>query len=200
MRRLPLPQKPLLAVFAACALLSVQAFAKPRITGLEFPIGEPADRPVARVFIAELGQGAQKRGFFRVALLPLTSASGVQIRFLLPEPAALLEIPATLKGLCNLDAQEFRNVAFLAPNDTAPRLQVEEITPKKDHWQLKNIKWTSAGALGEASECQLLLRGPECGKFVVPGSVPPIPPLQELLQPSPSPKTIQPHAQLPSVR
>lgn len=180
-------KKPLLLAASLLALVATPAIAKPKISGLEFPIGQSADRPLARVFIAELGQSAQKRGFFRVALLPAVSASGVKIQFLLPEPAVLTEIPATLRSIASMEAQELHKVTFLAPNDPAVRLSVEEVFMQRDHWQLKRVKWTTGGAQGEASECQLLLRGPECGKFVVPDATPPIPTLQELLQPRHAP-------------
>jgi hypothetical protein len=187
MRTSTLLPKAFLGAFAVCAALAVSALAKPKITGLEFPIGQPADRPAARVTIAELGQGAQKRGFFRVALLPMAAANGMQIRFLLPEPGVLLEIPQTLRGIASLDAQEFHNVTILAPNDPTPRLEVEEIVPKKDHWQLKRVKWRSASRAGEVQECHLLLSGPECGQFAHLSPAQPIPSLRELLQPVPAP-------------
>jgi hypothetical protein len=182
MRRLSEALKPLVTAVGIFTALPSSLVAKPKINGLEFPIGQPADRPIARVSIAELSQTAQKRGLFRVALLPAVSASGVQVQFLLPEPAVLSEIPATLKSVAGMESQDLRNVTFLAPNDPGPRLFVEEIFMQRDHWQLKRLKWTLGGTQGEAGECQLLLRGPDCGKFVVPDSQSPIPSLQELLK------------------
>jgi hypothetical protein len=176
-----LPAVFLLAV-ASYADCLVPASAKPKVAGLEFSIGQPADRPAARVSISELGQGAQKRGFLRVALLPLASVKGLQIRFLLLDPSSLLEIQETIKALTSLDAQEFHNVTFLSAADPHPRLTVEEIIPQKDRWLLKRITWSAGSKKGAAAECHLLLQGTEIGQFVSRDSSQSIPPLQDLLQ------------------
>ena len=74
-----------------------------KINGLHFTLGEPIDHPVAKVTIAELVQGAQKRGFLRISLLPVALAKGMEIRFLRPEIAVLKEVQETLRSMAKLE-------------------------------------------------------------------------------------------------
>lgn len=76
MRRTPQTLKILMTVACFLGAWITAAVAKPKITGLEFPIGLPADRPIARASITELGQSAQKRAFLRVALPPAGGVLG----------------------------------------------------------------------------------------------------------------------------
>lgn len=135
-----------------------------RISGLQFPVGQPADRPVARITISEVTQGAQKRGFLRVAILPMILAEGVDIRFERNALAALEEVGETLKSLVKLEAQEFHNVRIFSGADPEPRLVAAAATPKAGVWLLKRVRIRSDGTQREVSECALAVSGPKAGE------------------------------------
>lgn len=184
------------AAFLSLLLLSLAAptlSAKPGLSGLQFPVGQPADQPSARVSIGEVAQGAQKRGFLRIAVLPLASANGVQIRFLRPDPSVFQEITDTLRSLTKLDAQEFNRIELFAPGETVPRFVAEQASPMPGGWTFKRARFHSAAGDIGVPECFLSLGGPSPGRFSAktlpaegsPGTPSALPTLTELLQTAP---------------
>jgi hypothetical protein len=141
--------------------------AKPGLSGLQFPVGQPADQPAAKVSIAEITQGAQKRGFLKIALLPQVAATGVQIHFLRPDPSVFLEISETLRSLSKLDAQEFHRIECFAPGDPLPRLVAEQASPTPDGWTFKKVRFHPASAPVDVPECSLSVTGPSAGQFSI---------------------------------
>ena len=189
-----LPPWPAAAFLALLLLLAAPAAsAKPGLSGLQFPVGQPADQPSAKVAIEEVIQGAQKRGFLKIALLPLASANGVQIRFLRPDPAVFLEITATLRALTKLEAQELNRIEIFAPGDPIPRFVAEQASPRPDAWSFKRARFHSAGTLIGVPECSLSLLGTSSGQFSAKPIQPEgtsglplaLPTLAELLQAAP---------------
>jgi hypothetical protein len=158
---------PLLVAAVACAVsvdLQVACQAgEAKLSGLQFSIGQPQDAPAARVSIAEVRQGAQKKGFLRVAILPSAVAKGVEIRFERPEPSALGELSETLRMLVKLDAQELNEVSFFVGQETAPRLIAAEAFPAKDHWVLKKVRLRSLDGFREVAVCKLVISGDKAG-------------------------------------
>ena len=186
-----LPPWPAAAFLAFLLLLAAPAAsAKPGLSGLQFPVGQPADQPSAKVAIEEVIQGAQKRGFLKIALLPLTSANGVQIRFLRPDPAVFLEITATLRALTKLEAQELNRIEIFAPGDPIPRFVAELASPNADSWTFKRARFHSGASTITLPECSLSLSGPASGQFSVKSMHPEttsnlpaaLPTLEELLK------------------
>ncbi len=154
-----------LLILSACLCSSPDLWAGDiKISGLQFPVGQPADRPVARIAISEITQGAQKRGFLRVALLPLILARGVDIRFERKGFAALEEVCDILRSLVKLDAQEFHNVRIFSGADPEPRLVAAEAMPKSGIWLLKGVRIRLDGAYRDFSECSLALSGAKAGE------------------------------------
>lgn len=146
-------------------LLPAVAFAgDAKISGLQFTLGQPLDNPTARVSIAEISQGSQKRGFLRIAFLPLVVAKGVDIRFQRPEIAALGEMQEMLHSLVKLDAQELLNVRIFSGTDPVPRLTASEVTPKAGYWHLKKIQLRTGSGIREIAECSLAVSGPLAGQ------------------------------------
>lgn len=144
---------------------SLQANADaPKISGLQFPVGEPADRPAAKVKIEEISQGAQKRGFFRISILPLMVAKGVEIRLQRPDIGALAEIRKTLLSLAKLDAQEFQKLSIFCGDEKTPRLIAELATPTDAAWALKRARIKTAAGFREAAECTLHITGEHAGQ------------------------------------
>lgn len=136
---------------------------EPKASGLQFSIGQPQDAPVARVSILELRQGAQKKGFLRVALLPTMIARGVEIRFERPDAGALGEIQETLRMLAKLEAQEFVELQIFVGKETAPRLLAAEALPMKDHWALKRARIRTLDGFREVAACRLYVSGDRAG-------------------------------------
>ena len=142
-----------------------------KINGLHFTLGQPIEHPAAKVTIAELVQGAQKRGFLRISLLPVALAKGVEIRFLRPEIAALKDVQETLRAMVKLEAQEFRGVQFFVGDETEPRLVAGEALPKGEVWELKRVRIRQAGAIREFEVCTLSLAGERAGELSSGGVV-----------------------------
>lgn len=146
-------------------LVPVVSFAgDAKISGLQFTLGQPLDKPAARVTISEISQGAQKRGFLRIAILPLVVAKGVDVRFQRSEIAVLSEVQETLYSLIKLEAQEFHNLRIFAGTDPVPRLVAAEVTPKAGCWHLKKVQIRTGGEVREIGECSLAVTGPQAGE------------------------------------
>jgi hypothetical protein len=189
-----LPPRPAAAFLALLLLLAAPAAsAKPGLSGLQFPVGQPAEQTSAKVAIEEVIQGAQKRGFLKIALLPLASANGVQVHFLRPDPAVFLEITDTLRALTKLDAQEFNRIELFAPGETVPRFVAEQASPTPGGWTFKRARFHSSACDIGVPECFLSLGGPSAGRFSAKarpgegssGAPPALPTLAELLQAAP---------------
>ena len=138
--------------------------AETKIVGLQFTLGQPQDNPAARVIISEITQGSQKRGFLRIALLPVMVAKGVEIRFQRPALAALAELQEVLRSFAKLEAQELQEVRLFAGADPVPRLLAAEVTPKADHWEMKKVRVRVGGTFREIRECTLYFDGPQAGR------------------------------------
>jgi hypothetical protein len=160
------------------------AQSKPSFSGIQFPVGQPADHPVARVSIQEVRQTAHKSGFLRIAFIPCVAAQGVKIRFARPEINVLLEVPDTLKSITQLEAQEFRHVEIFTLEETTPRLTVEEILLKHDVWTLKNLRYQANADLSgvvSVQECQLVFGAGTDGSLVTHGEKKAFKTLREIL-------------------
>lgn len=185
---LPRPAAAFLALFLLLAAPPLVS-AKPRLSGLKFPAGQPASQPAAKVEIEEVVQGAQKRGFLRIALLPLATANGVQIYFLRPDPSVFLEITETLRSLTQMEAQEFLRLEVFAPGDPVPRFAAEQASANSDGWTFKKARFRSGVSSSYVPECSLKVTGPSAGQFSAkhahsensPGPSPSLPTLMELL-------------------
>jgi hypothetical protein len=181
-----------LGLFLLCATPPL-ASAKPKLSGLRFPAGQPASQPAAKVEIEEVVQGAQKRGFLRVALLPLAAANGVQIHFFRPDPSVFQEITDTLRSLTQLDAQEFHWLQVFAPGDPVPRFVAEEASSHSDGWTFKKARFHCGVSSVSVLECTLSVTGPSAGQFQPKnaqsahssGPPPALPTLVELLSVAP---------------
>lgn len=130
---------------------------------MQFTVGQPADKPAAKVTIAEVGQGSQKKGFLRIALLPIVQAKGVDVRMQRPDFSALSEIQHTLRGISKMDAQEFIGVRLFSGDEPAPVLLAQEVSPEPNVWHLKKARIRRGEGMVELSECVLHLSGPKAG-------------------------------------
>lgn len=149
-----------LFMFGFCATVHGQ-----KVAGLAFPIGEPADHPAAKIKIEEISQGSQKRGFFRISILPLMVVKGVEIRLLRPEIGVLTEIQNTLRTMLKLDAQEFQSVAIFCGDEPTPRLLAEVATPIEGSWALKRVRVKTPSGFRESPDGTLHLTGANSGRL-----------------------------------
>ena len=140
-----------------------------KINGLQFYLGQPIDQPAAKVRINELVQGAQKRGFLRISLLPVALAKGVEIRFLRPEIAALKEVQETLRSMVKLEAQELNGIQLFTGDEVTPRLVAREALLKGEAWELKRVRIRQGEAIREFELCTLNLAGERAGELTSGG-------------------------------
>lgn len=127
-----------IALTLICAL-TLQA-AEPRVAGLRFPLGERnGENPPAKAQVEQLVQGAQKRGFFRVAVLPVLVVNGITITFQRPDVTCLSTFHETLLALTKAEKMEMRRLIFVSAQDKVQRLSADELQiPSKNVWILKN--------------------------------------------------------------
>ncbi len=137
-----------------------------KVSGLAFPVGEPADHPAAKVKIEEISQGSQKRGFFRISILPLMVAKGVEIRLQRAEIGVFTEITKTLRSLVKLDAQEFQKVTIFYGDEAAPRLLAEVAIPAEGAWALKRVRVKTPTGFRELADCTLHFTGANSGRLI----------------------------------
>jgi hypothetical protein len=148
-------------IWGLCTIAHAQ-----RIHGLSFPVGEPADDPAAKVRIEEISQGSQKRGFFRISILPLMVAKGVEIRLQRAEIGVLAEMTKALRSLVKLDAQEFQKVTLFYRDEAAPRLLAEVATPVEGSWALKRVRVKTPTGFRELADCTLHFTGANSGRLI----------------------------------
>lgn len=155
-------------IFRLWIFLLLQGIAGARdfkLVGLHFPVGQPADNPAANVSVSEIFQGAQKRGFLRVALLPAIVAKNVEVRFLRPEVEALWEVRETLSALVKMEVQEWQALSLFVGQEKMPRLTAASAVPKGDVWALKGARFWSRGEECELGDCTLSVRGLSAGQL-----------------------------------
>lgn len=179
----------LLALLCLIGLVTRSDCAQPKLSGLQFPAGQPADNPPAKVAVEEVVQGAQKRGFLKIALLPLAAVNGLQIHFNRPDPAVFAEITETLRSLVRMDAQEYNRIEIFAPGDPVPRFTADHASPGPEGWIFKKARFRCPAFNSEIADCSLSFSGPTSGQFSSKSrqteGARTLPALAELLKPNP---------------
>ncbi len=114
--------------------------------------GKDPSRPAAIAQIDEVKLGAQRRGFFRVAALPLIVGEGVVFRFRMPDPSALADLPATFTTIAHADTLELHRVAWFAPGQDQPLLRAETAeVDGTDAWRLTGVEWADGTRAASAT-------------------------------------------------
>ena len=168
---------------ALCLLLlaPIPAGARPIISkpagavGVTVPLmGRDQSKPAASLSAASFGVGSQRRGFFRIGILPLLIASDVRIIFSgePPDPTALADLAPAFKALANTSAVEIHQFAVLLPGKCQPALQAARAEPAgKGDWKLTEV--TLSGPIPmHLPEAILRTGGTEAGQltFVAAGA------------------------------
>lgn len=145
-----------------------------KMQGLRFPVGGRPDAPAARVKIEQVGQGAQKLGFFRVSILPQVVVHGMEIRLRGEDIGSLKEIPKTLAALAKCDALEFQKIAVFLADERIPRLLAERASPDKETWALKRVRIKTSLGFRELREATLHLGATSAGTCTSPDADAPL--------------------------
>lgn len=142
------------------------------LKGLMVPLyvpGKPA--PVAVVRIENLRRDYQRKGFFRIGLLPMVIAEGVTIECF--QPGDLKQVlgqwPAQLAQSAHAGAAELRRVSFRLPGQTTPRLEagVAQLKPN-GCWLLSGeVRFARAGETLVAAEGVLRVTGAQTGRLLL---------------------------------
>jgi hypothetical protein len=125
--------------------------------------------PAAVVHIKTLFTDYQRRGFFRIGLLPLLVAEDVRIEVLQPEETAtaLQGAKKWLNPGTARKALEWRRVQFIFPNETTPRLEAGRVQLSEDGtWRLTDGVVFRAGT-NETRQAEAILQvtGTQAGEL-----------------------------------
>ena len=161
---------------AALWLAGLSGFAAPAspwssAKGVVFPFYAPGSSEPVVTFKAErIFHDHERRGFFRIGLLPLTVGDGVTVELF--QPAAASQHLARLKEWVNPGAAgvvELRRVQFKLPGEPIRELSAGRIRLGKDGaWQLLDgVVWRSGAKVWQAEEAKLHITGPQAGQLVL---------------------------------
>lgn len=124
--------------------------------------------PAAVVRINRIYTDHQRRGFFRIGLLPMLVAEDVRVEVFQPCEAldALQGAKKWLKPASS-QALEWRNVRFVFPQETAPRLEANKLRLSEDGaWKLTDgvvVRWGTNET--HRSEAILQVTGTRAGEL-----------------------------------
>lgn len=126
--------------------------------------------PVLELRAARLFTDHERRGFFKIGLLPMLVAENVQIQFRSVSGLTnvLAGLPPWMVGATDSHCVELRSVELFATGSDAIRLKAGLARPKQDGiWELKSVA-VFAGAKQTFSlpEAQFQIVGPDAGRLI----------------------------------
>jgi len=143
-----------------------------RLRGLRITLRpKSAEAAVVRVSIRDARLDHERRGFFKIGLLPRLVAEDVSLEVL--EPGSLTEALTRLPGLLRSGGKnlpvELRNLSVSFPGDETPRLTASRVRlAKSTTWNLSGpIAWRSANDQGRAQQASLCITGPQAGWLII---------------------------------
>lgn len=147
------------ATLLALAIAPLAVVAEPVVTkktaasGVSLSLfGRDRSVPAATVKIARLTIGAQRKGFFRVGVLPLAVGQGVEIVFRKPDVTALNDLGSAMETLARSAELELHGVKFFAPGAVAPCASAGLARAKDgESWQLSDLTLAPARRIGRAT-------------------------------------------------
>lgn len=126
--------------------------------------------PAAVVRIKKVYTDHQRRGFFRIGLLPVLVAEDVKIEIIQPQEtlAALQQARRWLKPTATQKALEWRRVQFFFPAETEPRLEAAKIhLSEAGAWRLTGGVVLRHGTnQTRQAEATLQVTGPQAGELL----------------------------------
>ncbi len=139
-----------------------------KISGAVIPIFLEDNRPAAAVLkVDKVYTEYQRRGFFRIGLLPLVVMEGVKIDFRQVDAAssALARLPKELKPWAGSRMLELRDVKFAFPAEPKERLRAAKVRwLENGQWQLSNgVAIQMATNEVKVQQALLQIAGPSAG-------------------------------------
>ena len=125
-------------------------------------------QPAAIIRLGRVFTDYQRKGFFRIGLLPLLAAEDVEVTFLQGSTVsnALAQVQVRLERRFQRPLLELRRIRFLFPGETTPRLKAERMRPDSlGCWRLDNVV-VFQGAAGplQVASASLVVAGREPGR------------------------------------
>jgi hypothetical protein len=126
----------------------------PAASGIRFPCGNPGS-PDARVLVRELTSKPAKRGFVRIATIPVSSVTGMNIHFFRAKTSVFGEVLARIEGLTKCTEIEVSQIAFYFQDDLKPRFTAESAVIFRSHWAFKGVSIQLDGMIRQFSNCEI---------------------------------------------
>lgn len=156
-----------LGLAATTVLLAANGVAN-RVKGLRTTLRfKSGDAAVVRVCVGDAWMDRERRGFFKIGLLPVLVAEDVKLEVL--EPGSLAETLAALPGLLHGGRKklpiELRNFSLYFPANEAPRLSANLVKFADDGtWRLSGkVQWWVATNRGQTQHAWLSVAGSRSG-------------------------------------
>ena len=140
-----------------------------KIKGLVMAIySDSSSKPVATFRAKKVFRSLQRRGFFRIGLLPMLVCDGVVVEFCETEGGtnALMNLPQSLKSQAGGAMIELREVEFRFPADSAPRLKAGIVRLQDNgQSQLLNVDFQSPTKRFQVPSAVLQFSGEHAGQL-----------------------------------
>lgn len=146
-----------------------------RLKGLRMTLRPRSnDAAVVRLSIQEARLDHQRRGFFKIGVLPVLVVEDVALEVLEPGSLAstLADLPAALMGDGHRVPIELRNFSLRFPGDETPRFLAGRVRlAGRGVWQLSGpVAWRTTASQGLASQASLQVAGAQAGWLTLTGT------------------------------
>lgn len=137
-------------------------------TGVSIPLfGHDKTKPAAQLHMGSVIVGAQRRGFFRVGILPELQGRNVEIVFSGDkiDPEALLDLSSALHTLVNTESAEFFNFSIRTAASSEAEIRSATAVIDADHdWELTQV--IRNGGI-PAAKARLVIHGNRAGQLLL---------------------------------
>ena len=126
--------------------------------------------PVAVVRIASARRDFQRRGYFRIGLLPMAVIEDVKVEIRHAEDVGdlLVQTRQGLGMMAHGRALEVRRIALSLAGESEPFLRAESVRFEDDgRWQLRRVVLNTRNECIEAGRAWLQVTGPDAGQLVL---------------------------------
>jgi len=129
--------------------------------------GRDKTKPAAQLRIGSVIIGAQRRGFFRVGILPQLEGRNVKIVFSGShiDPEALHDVSSALQSLTEAESAEFFDFSICTAGSAGPRIRAASVLIDADRdWELTGVVTDDGRTAGKA---RLAVIGGQAGKLTL---------------------------------
>jgi hypothetical protein len=142
------------------------------VKGLVLPVYAPrasgSNGPMAVVRIERFSTDYQRKGFFRIGLLPMLVADGVVFEIFDPTSAAtaLEKARFQIKALCGTGVFELRRVRFLFQSTPDRQLEAKRIRfDENGVWEIEGLEYRDQNRRWQAGKAMLVATGGRAGEL-----------------------------------